>query len=96
MKNWLRRKIQNFLNDDGGCLKASSGLDRSMQPVREDDFGNAKNINLNVYYATGGLVIKSYKYDHKTDRSHNSLYIIREEQDLANELSRIITVESLK
>ncbi len=95
MKNWLRRKIRNFLSDDEGCLKASSGPDGPLA-VSHDEFGGSKNLNLNIYYATGGVVIKSYKYDHKTDRSHNSLYIIREEQDLANELSRIITVESLK
>ncbi len=92
MKNWLRRKIRNFLNDDG----SERSPDRPMLVAREDDFGNARNLNLNIYYATGGVVIKSYKYDNKTDRSHNSLYIIREDQDLATELSRIVTVESLK
>lgn len=91
MKNWLRRKIRNFLNDDG----SEKSPDRPTL-VREDDFGSSKNLNLNIYYATGGVVIKSYKYDNKTDRSHNSLYIIREDQDLATELSRIVTVESLK
>ena len=92
MKNWLRRKIRNFLNDDG----SEKSPDRPMLVAREDDFGSSKNLNLNIYYATGGVVIKSYKYDNKTDRSHNSLYIIREDQDLATELSRIVTVESLK
>lgn len=92
MKNWLRRKIRNFLNDDG----SEKSPDRPTLVAREDDFGNSKNLNLNIYYATGGVVIKSYKYDNKTDRSYNSLYIIREDQELAHELSRIITVESLK
>ena len=91
MKNWLRRKIRNFLNDD-----APDRPPLATVVAREDDFGSSKNLNLNIYYATGGVVIKSYKYDNKTDRSHNSLYIIREDQELAHELSRIITVESLK
>ena len=92
MKNWLRRKIRNFLNDDG----SEKSPDCPTLVAREDNFGSSKNLNLNIYYATGGVVIKSYKYDNKTDRSHNSLYIIREDQELAHELSRIITVESLK
>ena len=92
MKNWLRRKIRNFLNDDG----SEKSPDRPIIVAGGDEFGSAKNLNLNIYYATGGVVIKSYKYDNKTDRSHNSLYIIREDQDLATELSRIVTVESLK
>ena len=93
MKNWLRRRLRDFLDGDQDCklVAASPSL-----AVREDAFGNSKNLNLNIYYATGGIVIKSYKYDSKTDRSHNSLYIIREDQELAHELSRIITVESLK
>ena len=93
MKNWLRRRLQDFLNPPDECLRANP--DRPIA-VSQDEFGSSKNLNLNIYYATGGVVIKSYKYDNKTDRSHNSLYIIREDQDLATELSRIVTVESLK
>lgn len=92
MKNWLRRRLRDYLYPPDEPVRASNLIGS----VVNDDFGSLKNLNLNIYYATGGVVIKSHRYDHKTDRSNNSLYIIREDQDLATELSRIVTVESLK
>lgn len=94
MKKWLRKWLSSVLYPEDEVERPMKLA--SSTAIQEDHFGGAKNINLNVYFATGGVVIRSHRYDNKTDRSHHGLYIIREDQDLPQELSKIITVESLK
>lgn len=90
MKNWLRRKLRNFLNDDADCIA---------QPVRTRDSDSIESdnaFNLQIMSASGGTVIRAHKYDRRTDRTHNTLYIVRSEDDMAEQISRIIMTESLK
>ena len=53
-------------------------------------------IQFTVYSASGGRVIETRRYDRKTDRSSNGLYIITSDQDFGRELDKIITMEHLK
>lgn len=53
-------------------------------------------IQFTVYNANGGRVIETRRYDKKTDRSSNGLYIITNDQDFGREIDKIITMEALK
>lgn len=53
-------------------------------------------MNFTVYRADSGFVIEHTVYDKKTDRNNNSLYIVTEEQNLGEQLGKIIVVESLR
>jgi hypothetical protein len=58
-----------------------------------NDRSNA--MNFTVHAATGGKVIQVSVYDPRTDRHNTSLYVITDKEDLGEELSQIITKESL-
>ncbi len=53
-------------------------------------------IQFTVYTANGGRVIETRRYDRKTDRSTNGLYVVTSDMDFGREIDKIITMESLK
>lgn len=52
-------------------------------------------LRLSIYYANGGVVVETKVYDEYKDRHKTSLYIIHEDQDLGEEMSKIITYNNL-
>ena len=86
---WLKKKLRNWINDDGPILLA----DRA---IRTSDEPDTECIRFKVFRASGGTVIQTDIYDRKTDRQYNNLHVIVEGQDLGQELGKIITYESLK
>ena len=52
-------------------------------------------IRMNIYSASGGYVIETKTYDRQKDRSNANLYIIKDDTDLGEELSKIITMTAL-
>ena len=62
-------------------------------------FGNqikTQGFKLEVYRASGGLVVESTVYDAKLDDDRHGLYVVNDDADLGAELAKIITVERLK
>lgn len=53
-------------------------------------------IQFTVYNANGGRVVETRRYDKKTDRSSNGLYVITSDTDFGREIDKIITMEALK
>ena len=53
-------------------------------------------LHFTVYVANGGRVVETRRYDKKTDRSSNGLYVITSDQDFGHEIDKIITMEALK
>ena len=107
---WFKRLLAQWVADswrydeendyDGG--KVPSSTTRNVRKHRiptadhfhEDCFKNPMNITL--YNALGGKIIKFYSYDHKVDRSHETTYVIPSDLDFEKELGKCIAMESLK
>jgi hypothetical protein len=53
-------------------------------------------IQFTVYNASGGRVVETRRYDKKTDRHTNGLYVINNDVDFGKEIDKIITMESLR
>jgi len=88
MKSWSRDK-------DSGNEIASSSIPYS--PGIGKDFGSgSQGLHFTIYNASGGRIVEFKKYDLKTDRQHTGLHIIRDDDNFAEQLSHIITMECLK
>jgi hypothetical protein len=61
-----------------------------------DDFEAEEGLNMQLHKAIGGRIVSFNHYDRKTDRSYRKVYIITDEQDFEQELSKIITMESMR
>ena len=87
----LKRRIRDWLNDDDNDSMV-------MASARNHDGSHldSQGFRLQVYKASGGIVIETHAYDEKKDRSNIGLYVITEDQDVGHEIGKIITFENLK
>jgi len=101
MTNWLKLKLRYWINtaqdiEDMNYASQKMSTANSIGLGRGPTLDSDKGIRFQVYKATGGMVVETSIYDRHKDRHHNSLHIITDEQDLGKEISRIITMETLK
>jgi hypothetical protein len=91
MKLTFKQRIRNWLiNDDAEYGNAISVDDEEGPNIQTQSF------RLNVYSAGGGTIIETTKYDRQRDHHRHSLHIVTDDKDLGEELSKIITMESLR
>ena len=65
--------------------------------VRADDYVDSEpQLNFKIYSATGGHVMEFRRYDRKTDRSDNQLYVITTDDDMGERIARIVNMEMMK
>ena len=86
----LKRRIRDWLNDDDDSMVIASTR------AHNESHLDSQGFRLQVYKASGGIVIETHAYDEKKDRSNIGLYVITEDQDVGYELGKIITFENLK
>lgn len=55
-----------------------------------------ESLNFKVYTAHGGKIVEFTRYDRRTDRHENDLYIITKDQDFGERIAKIATFETLK
>jgi hypothetical protein len=55
-----------------------------------------EGMRFQLYRAAGGYVVEIRYYDHKQDRHHHKLHIIKDDDDVGNAIGKIITMESLR
>ena len=58
--------------------------------------GDDPILNFKVYSAVGGKVVEFRRYDRKSDRNNTTTYIITNDQDFGDRISKIATMEQLK
>jgi hypothetical protein len=87
---WEKRQSQEKSSANAvNRLTTSISVDRSIdQPERALQF--------TVYVANGGRVVETRRYDRKTDRGINGLYVITNDMDFGREIDKIISMESLR
>jgi hypothetical protein len=103
MRNWIRQKIINILVDTEP--NRFSGINRgnvsiSLGDELCDDSSSGIDlpdpINFKVQAVSGGTIVESRWYDHKKDESRVKLHIITQEENLADSIGKIVTMELLQ
>ena len=89
MKLSLKQKIRNWLMEDDDDIYAS-------QSIMEVPSLDSEGMRFTVFKASGGFVIETRTYDRRKDESNNKIYVVTENQDLGQELGKIITMETLR
>lgn len=102
--NWFKRLIYKW-SSEGAELReeeiyAPSPVRRTRGSAKlamsESREINNNGFNFKVHKANGGTIIEMNKYDEVNDRHKNAIYVIMDDKDLGEELSKIITVEGLR
>ena len=104
MKHWLRQRLLNFLIDvedskpgriDRGNISISL-IDNELSDDRPSSIDLPDPINFKVQAVSGGTIVESRWYDHKKDESRVKLHIITQEENLADSIGKIVTMELLQ
>jgi hypothetical protein len=92
MKLTFKQRVRNWImNDDNEHNYIPISVADSDGPNIQ-----SQGFRLNVYSAGGGTIIETTKYDRKNDDHRHSLHVVTDDKDLGEELSKIITMESLR
>lgn len=89
MKQTLKSRLRSWLFDE------QREAENSPMYVEEDRF-QSSGVRLQIYKASGGFVIETRGYDRIGDRNKTSMHVITDEQDLGEELGKIVMMEALK
>lgn len=89
--NYIRRKLRNLDDEPEMAISNKIGTVRA-----REDFDGDEGLSMQLHKAIGGRIVSFNHYDRKSDRSYRKVYIITDEQDFERELSKIITLESMR
>jgi len=90
MKNF-RRWIRNWLSEHDNFE-----FQPELAPVRSTRLDNPGGMRFTIYKANGGMVIESNIYDRHKDENIHGLYLVTDEQDLGEEINKIVTMELMR
>lgn len=86
----IKRLIRNWLFEEQTIASCKSPNVSSESLVEHDA------THLYIFPAIGGKIIEFRRYDHVKDKQHTSRYIIKDDDEFSDKLSKIITMENLK
>jgi hypothetical protein len=89
---YLFKKMRDIGNEPELYDRSMSSAKVSMSP--ESDWGDG--LNIQVHSAHGGRIVTFRKYDRKSDRSNNQVYLIPDDKDFERELGKLITLEAMR
>ena len=90
----LRRRLLKWLSrdEDEGRVYSVVSNDISASPNRPSKDG----LNFVLYPAVGGHILECRHYDRRTDTNNNTLYMIHEDQNFADQVAKAIMLEMMK
>ena len=97
LTRWFLKKLTDgaeYENRGNPAMDVKVSTRLSVGPTSIDQPERA--LQFTVYVASGGRVVETRRYDRKTDRSTNGLYVITNDADFGKEIDKIITMESLR
>ena len=93
---WLKRKLRDWVRDANEEAEYSTAIKGGNLVVREDVETYGDPMRFTLTKANGGFIVSTRRYDNRTDRSSGDNYIITDEQNLSEEIGKIVTMEALK
>ena len=90
MRISFRQRIRAWLFEENNENDSIVLVDHDQEQLSTDD-----GINFNVINAAGGRIVQVRYYDKRADRHKHSLHIITPEENLAEALAHILTLETL-
>ena len=90
---WLKRKLAKWVNEYNNEPKPSR---EGILVGEQDSVSSDSILNFRVFSAVGGRVVEFRHYDRKMDRNHTTTYIVTNDQDFGERISKIATLEVMK
>jgi hypothetical protein len=102
--NWFKRIIVKWVREDWENARQvpeqdcypSPKLSRSNSVSTGRGIDSDPTLQFKVYSAVGGKVVEFNRYDPKTDRNDQQVYIIGKDEDFGEKIAKISMLESLR
>lgn len=92
---YLFRKMRDVGNEPEEAPRGMAIASGKYATTSSDsDWGDG--LNIQVHTAHGGKIITFRKYDRKSDRNNNQVYLIPDDRDFERELGKLITLEAMR
>lgn len=99
-KRWLRKKLYALMRENEPQYETMPfGTSRAIAVgVAEPrlDYNHENVLNFRIFGANGGTVIEFTRYNRTTDQHKSGVYVIPDNAEFGEELSKIVTMEQLK
>ena len=106
MKNWLRQRLIDILVDtnDSRPVKIGRAHRGNISVMLDDEICDSSDnsidlpdpITFKVQTVSGGTVVESRWYDYKKDENRIKLHIVTPDENLAESIGKIVTMELLQ
>lgn len=94
--DWFARKCRQAWEDSSPEATNKGAVIGTNRLVSNPQFEQDGGLNIQVWKAIGGRIVTFSKYDSKLDRSNRTTYIITDDENFEQSLTRIMTLESLR
>lgn len=96
---WFKRMLWRWQQEGREIVECDAKVPRGLQTISSADCDNPGDdpiLNFKVYSAVGGRIVEFRQYDRHKDRNFHQTYIITNDQDFGERISKIATMEILK
>ena len=95
---WFKRLVAQWAHQGREYAEENCKVSRGLVTTRDSEAvcGDDPILNFKIYSAVGGKVVEFRRYDRKSDRNDTTTYIITNDQDFGERISKIATMEKLK
>ncbi len=95
---WFKKMLWRWASE-GQEIEEDHPISKGSRLVSHDESDTCSGdpiLNFKVYSAVGGKVVEFRQYDRHKDRNFHQTYIITNDQDFGERISKIATMEILK
>lgn len=102
---WFKQKIAQWANEGSDMSTNANSQSPGLVSNRKSSYADGdcgsdtsfKNpLNITLYNAVGGRIVKFHSYNRKTDQMYETTYIIPSDEDFEKALGQFITLEAIK
>ena len=95
---WFKKILWRWASEGQEIEESSAKVPRGKLIASEDSesVGGDPILNFKIYSAVGGKVVEFRQYDRHKDRNFHQTYIITNDQDFGERISKIATMEIMK
>lgn len=95
-RRWLAKQVEGALEDRPDTVVCESTAKVAGSNRIGRSYEDPNIINFTVYGANGGKIVETLKYDSRQGREVVMRYVISEDADFSDSLSKIVTMEYLR
>ena len=96
LDKWIYRCVNRARNLDEIHCTPEPVIGRGNSTRVSSTYDDENVIRFTLYGATGGKIVEAMSYDKKNDRERVHRYVVSDDDDLANTLAKVVTMENLR